>query len=138
MENKKNIELISGGIVCDNPNCDWRDNSVNSSDYKNWIGATCPKCSSIVFTESDYNESVKIMAMVELINSMTIEEMETIAKMSDLHGKDFKEQLKSIPFFKDAEGIDEIEEGKDMTFLVSSLGGLKCTEIKNLDENGSE
>lgn len=132
MENKKNVELISGGIVCDNPNCDWHDDSVNCSDYKNWIGAICPKCSSIVFTESDYNESVKMMAMVELINSMTIEEMETIAKMSDLYGKDFKEQLKSIPFFKDAEGIDSIEEGKEMTFLVSSFGGLKCTEIKNV------
>lgn len=134
MENRKNIELVSGGIVCDNPNCDWHDDSVNSDDYKNWIGATCPECSSIVFTEDDYNESLRMNVMVELINSMTPEEMDTIAKMSDLHGKDFKEQLKSIPFFKYAEGIDNIEEGKEMTFLVSSLGGLKCTEIKNTEE----
>ena len=138
MEDKKNIELISGGIICDNPKCDWHDDSVNSSDYKNWIGAICPKCSSIVFAENDYNESLKMKAMVELINSMTPEEMDTIAKMSDLHGKDFKEQLKSIPFFKDAEGIDKLEEGKDISFFVSSYGGIKCTKIKHVGENGSK
>lgn len=132
MENKKNIELISGGIVCDNPKCDWKDDSVNSEDYINWIGATCPKCSSIVFTEDDYNESLKMNAMVELINSMTEEEMDAIAKMSGLYGMDLKEQLHSSSFFKDAKGIDNIEEGKEMTFLVSSFGGLKCTEIKNV------
>ena len=138
MENKKNIELVSGGIVCDNKECNWKDDSVKSDDYKNWIGALCPDCMEVVFTEDDYNESIKMMAMVELINSMTPEEMEIIAKMTNLHDKDFKEQLKSIPFFKDAEGINELEDGKDISFFVSSYGGLKCTEIKNVDENGSK
>ncbi len=125
--------MISGGIICDNPKCDWKDDTVNSDDYKNWIDAKCPKCNDVVFTENDYIESVKLHSMVDIINSMTPEEMEAIAKMSGLSDKSLKEQFRSSPFFKDATGIDEIEEGKEMTFLVSSLGGLKCTEIKNTE-----
>lgn len=138
MENKKNIELVSGGIFCDNTKCDWHDDSVNSDDYKNWIGATCPKCSSIVFTEDDYKESVKMKAMVELINSMTPEEMKTISEMSGLSEMSFKEQLHSVPFFKDAIGIDEVDEEKEINFWVSSSGGLKCTEIKNIDNDSGK
>ncbi len=137
MENKDNIELVSGGIVCDNPDCNWEDNAITRADYFKWINARCPKCNDVVFTEKDYDESEKMMDMVNLVNSMTPEDMNTIIEMSGLSGKSLKEQLRSSPFFKDAIGIDEIEEGKEINFSVSSLGGLKCTEIKNVENDSS-
>lgn len=41
---KEASNVIVKGIKCDNPECDFKDMSVNFEDYKNWVNRPCPKC----------------------------------------------------------------------------------------------
>lgn len=34
---KENIELLSSGLKCDNPNCDWQDKTIKVENLKNLI-----------------------------------------------------------------------------------------------------
>ena len=37
-------EVVISGIVCDNPKCDYRDDTVKFEDYPNYVDRPCPKC----------------------------------------------------------------------------------------------
>ncbi len=39
------INLIIKGIKCDNPNCDFRDESVGFEVYEKYLNKPCPKTS---------------------------------------------------------------------------------------------
>ena len=43
------------GIKCDNPNCDYRDDSIKKEDYLSFVNKPCPKCGSNLLTQKDYD-----------------------------------------------------------------------------------
>lgn len=135
MENKDNIELIGSGLKCDNPKCDWTDDSVSLSELDKWINAKCPKCNEVVLTFEDYERAMMLEIMVNVINDMSPEEIEELTKNKKIDtDEEFKNLLKSSDFYKDAEGIDSIKKG-DVSFCVSTHGAIKCTSIKNVDND---
>lgn len=49
------------GIKCDNPECNFRDDSVQYEDYYLWLNKPCPKCGQNLLTEKDFMKCQKIM-----------------------------------------------------------------------------
>ena len=43
------------GIKCDNPECDFRDDSVKCENYQQWLNKPCPKCGQNLLTQKDYD-----------------------------------------------------------------------------------
>lgn len=83
-ENYNNIEIAkSGGLNCDNPNCDWSDMSIEVSDYKNWVNKPCPECGESLLTQEDYDKTVKFMDAINLINSIPPDQLEELSKNFD-------------------------------------------------------
>jgi hypothetical protein len=68
MEN--GITTIISGLKCDNSSCDYRDDSIKLEQYESYIDAPCPKCSSPLLTQADYNQVQKILSLVDLVNSL--------------------------------------------------------------------
>ena len=53
------VEIVGGGLKCDNPNCEWHDDSIKVEDYKDWVNVPCPSsCGSNLLTEDDYNKTL--------------------------------------------------------------------------------
>lgn len=72
------LALNIGGIQCDNEACDYRDDSVKAEDYEGWVNKPCPKCSSNLLTEADYNNVQVLLQSVKMINSMDPEELKAL------------------------------------------------------------
>ena len=76
----KNIEKIESGICCDNTECTYEDKTVESDDYINWVNKPCPECGENLLTEEDYLTSLNLDILVNLVNSMTTEELDTMSR----------------------------------------------------------
>ena len=48
------------GVKCDNQICGYRDDKVDSSQYKAYINKPCPKCSQNLMTQSDYDKAMLV------------------------------------------------------------------------------
>lgn len=60
------INLNIKGIKCDNPDCDYRDDTVEFSET--WLNQPCPQCGANLLTEADL-KSIKVMIkLTNLIN----------------------------------------------------------------------
>ena len=59
-----------GGIKCDNPSCDFRDESVPVEDYKNWLNKPCPICGSNLLTKKDYKSVKRLLSTIKIINKI--------------------------------------------------------------------
>ena len=57
------IKMKVKGLKCDNPDCDWKDESVEYEEYEKWVGRPCPCCGQNVLTKGDF-EIVKHMALL--------------------------------------------------------------------------
>ncbi len=66
----KAVDLKIGGIKCDNPNCDFRDDSVSVEDYKDWINKPCPKCGANLLTKKDYKTTKRIIKLCKIFNKI--------------------------------------------------------------------
>lgn len=62
------VNLVGGGLKCDNPQCDYIDMSVKIEDYKDWVNKPCPLCGSNLLTEQDFASVLAIITMVNSIN----------------------------------------------------------------------
>lgn len=62
------LKYSVSGIKCDTPECDYKDMSVQSKDYKNWVNKPCPKCGGNLLTESDYKLTKRIETATTIIN----------------------------------------------------------------------
>ena len=62
---KKNIEIKESGLVCDNPKCDWKDETINYDSYKEWIDKPCPKCGENLLTKDDYKRAEEVRLAIE-------------------------------------------------------------------------
>ncbi|MEY9980454.1 hypothetical protein [Lysinibacillus sp. RC79] len=72
------LQFNIGGIKCDNDTCDYRDDSVKVEDYDKWLNKPCPKCSTNLLTEADYNNVQMLLQTAQMINSLTSEQLEAL------------------------------------------------------------
>lgn len=67
---RKNIWIEHSGIQCDNPSCDYKDDSVKREDYVNWLNKPCPLCGENLLTEEDIKTVEKMEEIAESLNSI--------------------------------------------------------------------
>jgi hypothetical protein len=80
---KQLIEILdNGGIVCDNPNCDFQDLSVTPENTHEWLNRPCPKCYENLLTQSDLDDFNRVMAAVTSINTLSVEELSLLSGVS--------------------------------------------------------
>ncbi|MGL6185618.1 MAG: hypothetical protein ACRC1T_09600 [Clostridium chrysemydis] len=78
-ENQKpNLEIK--GLKCDNPSCDYRDDTIPYSEYENYVGKGCPKCGTVLLTEKEYAMCKFLTEATILANNMfgNLGNMETV------------------------------------------------------------
>ena len=103
MQNR--VEVLGGGLKCDNPNCDWEDDSIKNEDYINYINTPCPKCGENVLTQEDYDNAMKVVYVSEFINSMTEEEMKDLANTAGFQELNLPEDKVMITTIDTHKGI---------------------------------
>jgi NAD-dependent SIR2 family protein deacetylase len=64
------ITVTISGIQCDNPSCDFKDETVSMADYEYWLNKPCPKCGNNLLTEADLLAVKKIRQMTVLFNEV--------------------------------------------------------------------
>ena len=100
MKKRDAIRFNIGGIKCDNPKCDYIDQSVELEDYPNWLNKPCPKCGSNLLTQADYD---KIKMIIDLINTINH------SVELDVNVNDDKEQVGILTVRMNGTGEVEIE-----------------------------
>jgi len=132
-ENKKRIEVLrDGGLQCDNSECDYTNMDIHTDDYKEWIDAPCPKCGENLLTEDDFLRSLALRETIDMINSMSQESFDMFMEIMPASTK--KEFIDS-GFFKDAEGIETIDESvDDVEITVSTHKEVKAIKIKKVED----
>lgn len=63
------MEINITGLKCDN--CEYRDDDVQFSEYKESIGKPCPECGESLLTQEDYDKCVKIYERFDYINNIS-------------------------------------------------------------------
>ena len=76
----KAIEFNIKGIKCDNPDCDFRDETVKFEDYPLWLNRPCPKCGWNLLTQADLDATKALIKLVNIINWITKPFMFTLKK----------------------------------------------------------
>ena len=56
------------GLKCDH--CNYRDDSVQFSEYEASIGKPCPECGNSLLTQEDYDKCLKVIKAVATINKI--------------------------------------------------------------------
>lgn len=67
--NKDFIKAKVSGIKCDNPKCNYRDNTVAYEQYPEYINRPCPLCGENLLTEECYNKVKTMVDMAEKMNT---------------------------------------------------------------------
>ena len=99
-----NIEITSKDTIqCDNPNCDY-EVEIPFATYPEWINKPCPKCGENLLTENDYKNAELVRVSVAYLNSMSEEDFKDFAKAAETI------DAKDIPLFKDAKGIELLDD----------------------------
>lgn len=123
-----NIDIISNDhLKCDNTNCDYKVD-VPRKEWSEWINKPCPKCGENLLTHDDYVNAVALHTAIDLINGMSPDE---IAELSKIVGDT---SLSDLPFFKDAKGLDNVQDGQSFAVLVSTHKDIKAVEVRKIDE----
>jgi hypothetical protein len=96
---RKPVEIK--GIKCDKPSCDYRDDSVTTSQYKEYIDKPCPKCGSNLLTYADYKTSMILLMIFDnpitrLINIVYM----GIIKLFHIKHKVYKAEMNGSGTFK--------------------------------------
>jgi len=80
------IDVVGGGLKCDNIKCDWKDETIPFSDFKNWVNKPCPKCGENVLNLEDYNATILFLKITNTINELDIPgEGESIKAEVNIH-----------------------------------------------------
>lgn len=72
-----NAEVNIRGIKCDS--CDYNDENVPFSDYPKWVNKPCPECGENLLTQADYDSCLKMVNAVDIINSISAEDLDKFA-----------------------------------------------------------
>jgi len=62
------IRLEISGIKCDNPECDYKDETAKFEDWPLWLNKPCPKCGANLLTEEDMTTIRFLMGLVDFAN----------------------------------------------------------------------
>lgn len=62
------ININVGEIKCDNPDCDFRDETAKFENYEAWLNKPCPQCGANLLTEADLKTVQTIVSITTLIN----------------------------------------------------------------------
>ena len=79
------VEILSTGLKCDTPTCDWKDETLAISDWPNWINVPCPKCGGNLLTQEDYDNVMTLMETVKFVNAHPKEVELMLALNSDAY-----------------------------------------------------
>ena len=63
-----NIKI--SGLKCDNPECDYRDDTVNFEEYESRIDSSCPDCGENLLTQEDYEKAFRTIKYVLYFNKI--------------------------------------------------------------------
>lgn len=66
----KAIELSIKGVKCDNPSCDYRDDTAEYKDYEKFLNKPCPKCGSNLLTEKDLTAIKELIEITDVFNQL--------------------------------------------------------------------
>lgn len=124
---EKNVNISGSGLKCDNPKCDWKDDTIELEKFGDWVNRPCPKCGENVLTEEDHKHAKNLLDAISVLNSLTPGE---IKLLNDNTPDDLIDALKKTDFFKDAKGIENLDGTKDVTMTIESHGGIRITEVK--------
>lgn len=64
------IDLTIKGIKCDNPDCDFRNDTIEFIKYKEWLNKPCPKCGANLLTQKDLNATRRLIKLSNLFNKL--------------------------------------------------------------------
>jgi|GEM_PF-4702414 len=104
----KKAQLIQSGLKCDNPKCDWKDWSIKAEDYELYVNSPCPKCKENILTEEDYRMSLIFHSAIDMVNSMTDEDLEAFNNLD----------LSYLNEMFSEEDAEKIKQNQDKTFTV--------------------
>lgn len=127
-----NIELATSGLKCDNPKCDWEDLTIKVEDWEKHINARCPKCGQNILTEKDYENAKILLAMADLINVMTPEQLKKLSE-----GADQEAIAKGNSVFKDTVGMELLNSPNEKEAVILSFethNEIKCASIRKADD----
>lgn len=81
------FEIQATGIKCDNPSCDFYDDSVKWDDFESmkntWLNAKCPKCGSVLLTQEDADLMKNIVTLVDNLNKLDTAELKRFSDNID-------------------------------------------------------
>lgn len=119
---EKNLELEAYGLKCDNPECDWEDMTIDSSDWGDYIDHNCPKCGDVVYTQEEHDEYLEMKKQIDYINSFSEDEIHQMllaaGKEAIDRGLDFYNDIK-----KDAVKGENGEDIFDAKKVFDKLNG---------------
>lgn len=124
---EQNVQIKSSGLKCDNSKCDWRDDTISTETYSQWINKPCPKCGDNLLTLEDFQRSETLLAAAHLMNSLPKELLE---QMSSKTPEEAIEALKNSPMFKDSKGLDELTGDGKVSIRFETHKEIKASEIK--------
>jgi hypothetical protein len=130
METKyNNVEMSETGLKCDNPNCDWKDETITFENYHEWLNKACPKCGENVLTEQDYNNAQVVRFAADLLNNLSPEELVELSKKVNV------DDLKSDPIFSETVGFENLtNDTKLVSISVSTHKEIRVDKIKPCNE----
>lgn len=70
MSKASNVEVIAGGLICDNENCDYTKPDIPMQDYAAWVGALCPDCGEPLLTEEQYQAFTQVMGIINDVQDL--------------------------------------------------------------------
>lgn len=62
------IKLKFKGLQCDNPNCDWKDDSIKFNESIKYLNKPCPMCGSNLLSYESHASTMKLIKYVNWIN----------------------------------------------------------------------
>lgn len=79
--NRRPIEAEIGGLKCDTPECDYRDDQITLEQYESHINAPCPKCGASLLTPEDYEIVKHTLLVTEFLNSLSDDRLSELIDM---------------------------------------------------------
>ena len=109
----KNIEIEhEEGIRCDNPNCDFVDETVKLDDLEQWLNKPCPKCGENL-TEQDFINAIALRETIKVVNELTEDDIESLSNHPMI-----KDMLELMGVDKNTEMQMTVETHKDLKLKI--------------------
>lgn len=119
-----NVEIVSSGLHCDNPKCDWEDKTVIFDNLKAWVNKPCPKCGENVLTLEDYVNAEQLRLTAEFINTLSTKDLDELGEV--FGKKDISE------VFKGVKGADTLKHEGEVLITISTHKKIQIEEVKNV------